>query len=164
MPWAELAWRRADLPAGLAALARIAGIVPTAAAMAHAGRSRTNAGVIIWGDLDNWLARCAGDVGIRMEVVGARYPQLRRMLRSAAPAVLRIETAGRELFLLLTGSRGDALRALGPDLAQHSIPCRDIVEALTGDLVAGLPTDIDACISDAGIPPKRRARAREGCC
>ena len=167
MPWADHAWRRADLPAGLAALARMTGLVPAGAvastpAGTGSGWDRAGGGEIGRVNLDDWLARCGLDLGVRMEAVSARYPRLRQMLRSMAPAVIRIEAGGREQFLLLTGSRGGTLRALGPDLAQHSIPCGDVIEALTSDTVAAIPTDIDACLNDAGIPPKRRARAREG--
>lgn len=167
MSWADHGWKRADLPVGLAALARKAGIVPARAAPAMPAGMESDANAARPGNLDRddhdlWLGRRAEELGIRLEAVSANYPKLRDMLLDAAPAILRIESYGREGFILLTGSRGASLRVLSPDLKERWISCAEIIKAMSAGIVAAIPTDVEACVRDAGIPPRRRTRARDG--
>src|SRR4051812_30517406 len=87
--WTEHAWRRADLPVGLAALTRRAGLVPAGAKSGPGGMA---AGARESDDPGPWIRQQAGALGVRVEAVAARYPKLGGMLRHAAPAVLRLDT------------------------------------------------------------------------
>ena len=136
MPWADHAWTRADLPAGLAALARKAGIVSAQDALRMPANTEfdltaAHSGNIDSDDHDFWLGKRADELGIRLEAVSARYPKLREMLLNAAPAVLRIDCDGREGFILLTGSRGETLRVLDTGLKERRISCTEVIEAMS---------------------------------
>jgi ATP-binding cassette subfamily B protein len=167
MSWADHAWTRADLPAGLAALARRAGIVSAQDALRMPSNTEFDLTAARSGNLDRddhdlWLGHRADELGIRLEAVSARYPKLGEMLLNAAPAILRIDCDGHEGFILLTGSRGASLRVLDTDLKERRISCTEVIEAMSAGLAAAIPTDVDACVREAGIHPRRRARARDG--
>src|SRR3954470_13983884 len=167
MSWADHAWTRADLPAGLAALARRAGIVSAQDALRMPSNTEFDLTAARSGNLDRddhdlWLGHRADELGIRLEAVSARYPKLGEMLLNAAPAILRIDCDGREGFILLTGSRGASLRVLDTDLKERRISCTEVIETMSAGFAAAIPTDVDACVREAGIHPRRRARARDG--
>jgi ATP-binding cassette, subfamily B, bacterial len=61
------------------------------------------------------------------------------MLRSAPPALLRLEEDGEERFLALARRRGRRLCVVAPDGAEHRVPCREVADLVRGSALASAP-------------------------
>jgi ATP-binding cassette, subfamily B, bacterial len=105
-------------------------------------------------DLGNQLPTTANSLGLEVESVDSSFGEMNTLLRSAAPAVIRMRD---ETLVMLVKRRGRTVRVVRPDHRMVSIP----IEALRGafveaeaKLVAG---EIERLVEDSGVGPSRRA-------
>jgi ATP-binding cassette subfamily B protein len=116
--------------------------------------------------ITQWVAQCAGWLGIEAEPVASSYREVAEMVRGAAPALLRLppekpQAPPRYLVLLNGGRR---LTLLGPDLKTHRVPSEAVRAALCQPLIAPWVEITDSLLAMLGGKPRadaRRERARQ---
>lgn len=90
----------------------------------------------------------------------AVYGDVEATLRSAAPAILRIDQADSTRVLGLLSSRRGRVRLLGPDLMVRSVAVLALAATIRAPLEASHGPAVDDQLARIGIAPRRRARAR----
>jgi ATP-binding cassette subfamily B protein len=153
----EMAWPAAKLGEALAVLGRDAGFMRTAEAPAPPPAALASADA-----LGRWVEAAAGWLGFEAEAVEARHGEIGGLLRSAAPALLRVAQDGEERFLAVSGRSGRAVALLAPDLETRRVRADAVEAALAGGIEAKLAPEIDRLVAAARISGRRAARVRRG--
>jgi ATP-binding cassette subfamily B protein len=78
-------------------------------------------------------------VPVDVREVEAEITDLDALLRTAPPALLRLEIDADERFLAVARGRGRRLIVVAPDGAEHAIPVRDVVQHLRRSAFASAP-------------------------
>jgi len=146
IPLETLAWPASRLGEALHALARGGGLEP---ASEPAGRPGD--------DVGSWIEAAAVAMGLEAEDIEAPYAEAESLVRRAAPALLRLP-AGGFLALVRAGRRSVVL--LGPDHRPRRVPVAAVRDALCRELDERTGPEIDGLLAEAGVPPRRRPRAR----
>jgi ATP-binding cassette, subfamily B, bacterial len=152
-----LAWPASRLGEALEALARAARLAPRPVdPLSHP------AGLLWHGDeaLGRWLAAAVGHLGLEAEPTPIPYGEVERLLQRAGPALLRLPGDGEPCFLAILDGGPRTVSLLGPDLMVHRLRAAAVCAALCRDLEAPLATEVDRLLVEAGVPTRRRARAR----
>ncbi|MBI3801897.1 MAG: ABC transporter ATP-binding protein [Deltaproteobacteria bacterium] len=110
--------------------------------------------------LGRWIAAAAGCLGLEVEPLEMPYAEVERLVCTAAPALLQLPGKSEPHFLLLLAD-SKAVSVLDPDLAVHHLQPAIVCTALCQELRAPLVTEVDQLLSEAGVPVRRQARARE---
>ncbi len=151
-----LAWSASQLGEALAALARSGGLAP------RAGAAPAVPSALDWDDdvaVGAWMDAAAAWLDIEVEPVGTSYADAERFVRGVGPALLRLPGhAAPRFLLLLMGMRRGAV--LGPDLKIHQLSPKLIAAALRRPYEQTYGAEIDRMLAAAGIPARRRSRAR----
>jgi ATP-binding cassette subfamily B protein len=152
-----LAWPTSRLGEALEALARAAGLAPRAVEPLN-----PPAGLLGLGDeaLGRWLAAAAGHLGLEAEPTQIPYGEVERLLQRMSPALLRLPGDGEPCFFALHSGGRRMVALLGPDLVIHRLRRAVVRAALCRDLEAPLTAEVDRLLVEAGVPTRRRARAR----
>jgi ATP-binding cassette subfamily B protein len=153
-----LTWPVARLGEALETMARHSGLAQSGRAtpVPPAGLAQEDAAA-----LGAWIEAAAAWLGLEAEPVEAPYPEAERLVRVAGPALLRLPNQGELRFVVLLGGRRRTLAVLGPDLVVHRLRLQAVCAALGRGLEAPLTADIDRLLADAGVPVRRRPRARQ---
>ncbi|MBI3980065.1 MAG: ATP-binding cassette domain-containing protein [Chloroflexi bacterium] len=154
-----LAWPPARLGEAIELLARRAGLLP---GPVEAPAPPDNLDQADEATLGQWVDRVAAQLGIEAEPVASAFAEVARMVRRAAPAILRLprddaDVAPRFLALLAGGER---LTLIGADLQARRVPAQVVEDAMCRDLVAARVGPVEQLLADAGVPERRRERAR----
>ena len=154
----RFAWPAEDLGRAMAALARRCGM-PLAP---------VNLPSHPFGDrgLDNallfrWMDTAAEALGIDAEMVYVPYSEVRRMLRTAGPALFGYSTDGVHVyFLALLEGFGNKVRILGPDLRTHLVAREEVVRLFAFKLEYQVADQVDQLLARTGLSGKAAAKAR----
>ncbi len=139
---AALCWPAARAAEGLEILARAARIRTT-------GRQAPSSGVTRVESID----AAAAALEIDAEPIDATFGDLDMLLRTAAPAVLRLND---DAFVMLLGRRGSRLRVIRPDHRVDSVS-RDVLRrAIIDPAAAPLTRDFERLVDEAGVRSSRR--------
>jgi ATP-binding cassette subfamily B protein len=111
--------------------------------------------------IGQWIEAAAAWLDVEAEPVNAFYTEIGPLLLGAGPALLRLPCDGEPCFLALLGGRRRAVSVLGPDLRVYPVPLDLIRAGLCQRLEARFAADVDRLLDAAGIPARRRARARQ---
>lgn len=150
-------WPICRLGNAMAALARECGLLPRPVRLPVAAEGPSQAGQE---GLGRWIEATAGWLGVEVELTEMPYGEAESLLQQAGPAILELAgTDGPQILALLGGGRR-SVRVLKPDLTRERFPPGAIREALCQDLDAEAAGAIDGILDTAGVPPRRRARAR----
>lgn len=150
-----LAWPAANLDEALEALARRAGLPCQGGPVSARDPLATDAPQEAQ---DEWLRRAAGRLGLEAESVAAPVPQFGRLLRRAAPAIIRCGEAEAR-YLLLLKRQGRQVCLLGPDGRTRSIPIAALRAQLCADLEGLLSEELNGLLAAAGLSARRRPTA-----
>lgn len=116
-------------------------------------------------ELGRWLEHHGASLGLELEPIHVELGELARSLPRLGPALILVRgESGERRVLALEPEAGlpaGRLRVLGPDLAHHGIARDELAQRLAEPTLAPLQASAEAILEAAGIPPKRRARARE---
>lgn len=151
-----VAWPAARAGEALAALASASGL-------AAKGADAPNPSGVAVDDttaFTEWIEAAAARVGAEAEAVEIVYPELDGALRTAGPAIVRVPGGDGPRLVALAGARGGRLTAIGPDLRARRIPVAPLRAALCRRLEAPLEGEVDRLLEEAGVPVRRRGRAR----
>lgn len=141
----------------LESLARAAGHGPLSGAAPPLPRAVAEGAL---GEISTWLESTAAWLGLEAEPVFCTYPELDPLVRSAAPALLRVAVEGETGYLaLLSAGRGSAT-LLGPDLRRRRLPRAAVVAALGGELEARIAPRVEAMLGGLDLKPARARAAR----
>ncbi len=112
--------------------------------------------------LGRWVEATCDHLGLEAEELELGYADLPALLRSGAPALVRLPGAGEEprRFLVLAGARGAKVELLTPDLGLRRVPREAVRRAICSDLEDPQGEQVDALLDRAGVPRRRQARAR----
>lgn len=105
-----------------------------------------------------WIESTARALGMEAEPVEATYPEAGEMVRSSAPAVLRLPESGHFLAVAASGRR--RLLLLGPDHALYRVRPGAVRAALCAPVEAPAAGEVAQLLRAAAIPPRREGRAR----
>jgi ATP-binding cassette subfamily B protein len=145
----RLVWPAARAAEALEALARAAAL-PVGAATSAVGP-----GTLVEG-LSGEAA--AQQLGLELEPIASRYPDLLAALASAAPALITLPGPPRLLAVTASGRR--RLTVLGPDLVRHRVATAAVAAALVVEQEQKVAPLVDSLLGAAGVPARRRPRAR----
>lgn len=113
--------------------------------------------------LDQWLGLVAAQLHLETEPIYANYTSVTALVRGGGPALLRLPglnaLAEERLLLLLPGSSQHAI-ILDPTHTRHRLPVTSLSAALVAPHEAPLLAEVAAMLAAAGVPPRRRNRAR----
>ena len=107
-----------------------------------------------------WLESATVAMGLEVEAVHAPYNEVDRLIKGAAPALLRIEHEGRSMLLALRSGRRRTASLVAPDLSRHRVSSASIRAALCRPMEAPLAEDTEHLLDEAGVRPRRRTRVR----
>jgi ATP-binding cassette subfamily B protein len=150
-------WPPERLGEALEELARSARLRFTAAEAAAAPAPPARDGAREQG---RWIEWAAQRIGLEVEAVDASASELDGLLRGAAPALLRVQDAAGEGFLLLVAAQGGTVLLLGPDLAVHRCELNLLRSMLCARKEAAFGEDIDSLLATAEVQPQRHAAVR----
>jgi ATP-binding cassette subfamily B protein len=109
--------------------------------------------------LDEWMDAASRSVGVAAEAVDTTHGGACSFLRNSGPALIRLNSQGRPMFLAVIGRRHKALRVLSPDLRIQRIPITTISAELCRELEIELLPEIRWLLDDAGL---KRETTRPG--
>ena len=110
--------------------------------------------------LAEWVDTVAASMSMDVVLTNSPYGDVEAMLRRCAPAILRLELAEDQDFLVVLRRRGSRLVVLTPDLATRRIPIRQVRDLLCAPLEARLDAEVDRLLNDAEIQGSRRSKIR----
>lgn len=152
-----LSWPASRLGEAMEALARQSGLAPRPLETPNPpnnGLARESSEA-----LGRWIEAAAGYLGLEAEPLKTPYVEIEQLVRSAGPALLRLSGKDELRFLaLLDGQR--MVSILGPDLAVHRLQPAVVRAALCQALEAPVVSEVDRLLNEAGVPKRRRSRAR----
>ncbi len=143
---AGICWPSQRLAEGLELLARAAGFP-------HRATGRSHNEVTNVTDPDASLTGAAARLALEVESVDASCAEIRSLLRSAGPAVVR---AG-DTFVLLVRRRGRRLIVIGPDYRESVIPLETLRQLLIEPEAAPLVAEAEKVVDEAAVRPSHRA-------
>lgn len=146
---ASVAWPAERLPEALQLLASRSGLRPRAAALAVPRDGAAGA----------WIEGAAEWLGLEAEPADAGYADLEGMIRSAAPALVRLGEGGYVL-LLRRGRR--AVSAIAPDLAVRRLSVEHLRRAMCAAVEAPVLPEVDELLRRASVSGRDREKARAG--
>src|SRR5262245_3414702 len=152
---AASAWPLSQLGEALQALARRAGLRPAGAGARSLLQFRGE-----HEDLERWLEWAGARLGIEVESVEAAGSDVVRLLRGAAPALLRYRRAGQQYVLLLLKATARAVQLIGPDLRIRKCPLGVMQAALCEEAQEPVVAEVEALLTQAGIPVRNRLRVQ----
>jgi ATP-binding cassette subfamily B protein len=159
-PLDALAWPSGRLGEALQALARRSGLAGT---IKEADRARDLGEPPPGADgqaLEDWIEAAAAASGLEAEPVEVSYRETADLVRRAGPALLRLPGEGAPRFVaLLAGGRRTVL-LLDPGHGARRVPAAALVDTLRCEHDARLGPEVDRLLDEAGVPRRRRARAR----
>ena len=138
-------WPASRLPEALEALCKAAELPSRGALLAPAAS-----------DLARWIESAAACLGLEAEPVEMPYPDVPRMLRSCAPALVLL---GDRAIAIAAGS-GRTLRVLAPDLGLADVRLQDLSAVLRAAVEKDAGPEVDALLDRAAVCGRRRQRAR----
>jgi ATP-binding cassette subfamily B protein len=153
----EAAWPAHHLGAALAAVARHCRLASEAAEAAA-----PPADLLAKNDrqLAVWIEAAATGLGLEAEPVDAAYSEVAELLGGVGPALVQLSGAEPRFLVILNG-RGSQLVLLTPTLAQMTMDRSLVCAALCEPAEAAHRDDVERLIAEAGIPARRRPRARQ---
>ncbi|MBZ5715740.1 ABC transporter ATP-binding protein [Nannocystis pusilla] len=154
----DLTWSLERAGEALTALAVQAGLQPALRELGAPG-----AAVLADPDdaaIERWLAGAAAGLGLEAEAVDTDVAGVDALLRTAAPALLRVGPDGRALLLLLRGGRRTLL-VLAPDLRPRRVALDDVRRAVCEHVLAPLRGRAEVLVDRTGLRGQRRERAVE---
>ena len=149
-----LSWPLERLGEGIEELARRAGLGPRAPDTQAAGAPDTS-------QVGSWIGWSAARLGIEAESVETALPDVARMLRGAAPAVLRVAAEAGFRYLFLLRSHRERCCVIAPDLSLRDISVEALRAALCAPHESPLVPQIDALMEAAAVPQRRRDSVRQ---
>ena len=144
--WDALTWPSERLGEAIEALSRACGLARADASTAPP---------------DEPPPAVATRLGVELHAVHCDVAGLQGMLRSAPPFVLTLGYGASDSMLAVVRRASfGALIVLGPDGRRGRVPVEDITKRLCGPLEAREALAIDELLDEAGLAPRRRAKAR----
>jgi len=109
--------------------------------------------------LSRWLDTAGASLGVEVESVETEYRDVEQLIRSGAPALLRIEEKSR--IVVLIGGSHRRVRVLGPDRRAHRVAVEDLRAALCQKIEDPVLARIESLLDAAGVTGRRRCRVRK---
>lgn len=113
------------------------------------------------GTVGPWLESAATRLGLEALRVDVRYAGAATLLRSAAPAVLRLPDGDQPQFLVLAANRRGGGVLLSPDFELRPVPLDALASRLAAPLEAAVAAPLDDLLDRTGFSGRRRRTARD---
>jgi ATP-binding cassette subfamily B protein len=149
-----LAWPGARLGEAVETLARRAGLAGLRPEMQNPGAETLADG----SRLEAWLEAAASWLGCELEPIRPTAGQLRRLLASGTPLIVRLP--GPEPRFLLARGRGRRVALVGPDFGERVADSATVEGAAAAATEGRLSEGLDELLARVGVAPSRRAAVR----
>jgi ATP-binding cassette subfamily B protein len=113
-------------------------------------------------ELGRWIEQSGERAGLHVEQVFVSLDEIGALLRAGAPALIRLAALDGAPLLAVVGRRGRYVRVLVSDGRVRRVPASAVIEAIRRPFEAAVEDDVDAVVGRLGLPPRARARARQG--
>lgn len=153
---AAAAWPLERLSEAIEVLARRVGLKP-AAAPTLPSPPLTAHGELDPELLERWLDHTCSRLGLEVESVDAHGGELLRVVRSAAPALLRWRDSATSRYLLLVGSSRRSVQLLRPDLQLARVSLEAVRAALCAEIERPVHAQVASLLEPSGLPPAQYA-------
>jgi ATP-binding cassette subfamily B protein len=110
--------------------------------------------------LGAWIEAAADELGIEAEAVEAPLAEVASLLWAVGPAIVFQPGSEPPRFLAVVRGARRSVELLGPRGFSRCFPVEEVAALLCASVEAPLGPGVDALLESAGIPPRRRARAR----
>jgi len=149
-----LAWPGERLGEAVETLARRSGLATRRPRMQNPGPDAL-------GDDDRlgiWLEEAASWLGCEADPIRPTADQLRRLLLSGSPLVVRVPGPGARFLVARAGRRGVSL--VGPDFAERIVDPAAVEAVAASATEQRLSENLEQLLAVVGVPPGRRASVR----
>lgn len=140
MTAASLCWSVVDAAEALELLARAAGLPVRTAGGGSAQRGEP-------------LPSAAARLGLDAEAINASYVEVRSLLRSAGPAVIRV---GLDQLLIVVGPSGRRIRIVLPNQRIGRVRLQTLVDTVASTTELPIAAETERIVDEIGVPPRRR--------
>ena len=153
-----LGWPACRISEALEALARASGLPlrPVQAPAPPAGLAQDTEEAQA-----NWMEAVCGWMGLEIERATARYSEIEDLLRKGDPALIPLLGGSQLRFLALVASRAAFASVLDPELQLVRLRADTLRAALCQAVEAQHVQEVNTLLGEAGVAPRRRARALE---
>ncbi|HVF89221.1 MAG TPA: ABC transporter ATP-binding protein [Blastocatellia bacterium] len=153
----EMSWPVANLGDAMEALARRAGLLTNPVDMSNPPASFSG---YSGEPLSRWIEAAGGRIGIEAEPIVCPYAEVEKLVRSAAPALIRLPGKEDNRFLAMLGCRRGSILVLAPDLRVRKVRADSVESLLTGEIEAPLLNQVNGLLDEMGVARRKQARAR----
>lgn len=112
-------------------------------------------------ELARFMDSCAQRMNLEAKPIACSYHELKQMLRTIGPALLRLPTEEGFRILLVLRRRRGAVHLLDSQLSEHRVSVSVIAEALGASFERPLADQLDDLVNRIGGPKRKRAVARQ---
>lgn len=154
----EFTWPLARAGEALESLARASGYAPkkpTASIAKFAPATSDREG------MERWIDTAAHTLGLEADALHVNYGHVGELVRGAGPALLYLDHPTDPRVVALVGARREQARVIATDHRTVKVPCLAVEDLLLRKVYVTHGARVDALLERAGVPAKRRARARE---
>ena len=111
-------------------------------------------------EMSRWLESIGATADLEIEPIQSGYADVRRMIGSSAPSMLRLEQGGHSRLLLLLSGGRRLVQVLAPDLSRRRVSIASIRAVLCSPIENPLAGHTEQLLDEAQVAPNRRARVR----
>jgi ATP-binding cassette, subfamily B, bacterial len=147
----DLLWPAERAHEALEALARASALPRRAVEVPPPARDLSSS------ELERWIGATASWIGLEAELIEAPYGEVLDLVRSSAPALVRLSDRG---LLLLIGRGKKRVKLLDPNERVVSVEAEEVRAALSEGLEATISTEVEVVLDRAKLRGARREVAR----
>lgn len=111
-------------------------------------------------DNGRWLESAARRIGLEADSVCTEVSDVRDLLNSCAPAMLRLRTPDYDGWLVIVGQKRNCLQVVRPDLTTSLVDRTSVETAIRSPVEARHAEAVDALLKDVQLSNRHRLSAR----
>ena len=152
----SVAWRSASFGQAIFDLARVSGLVPRVAAVPTVPSDVLADEVRV----DRWFEATAEYFGVEAEATDVPYPDVETLLRSCAPALVRLDNADKTVAaLVVVRSSRLTLTVLSPSGVRREVSVGALAELVREQRAPEVGRTLSTWLAELALDPKHSARA-----
>lgn len=155
-PLRRVLWRESALGAAIESLAKAAKLEPR---MVSVPAEVPEAILADRQLVDRWVEAMADYLHLEADAVNTPYADVEELLRTCAPAIIRIETDRGPRVIAVESCRGDSVTLLGVGGVRERAKVALLRDLLVQDFESAVMGDIERMLERAEVPKNKRARS-----
>ena len=154
----NVCWSSELIADALDALASKSGLSPKSVELPPPGSSIEECTTEIFGQ---WLESAAEMIGLEAEEVETAYADAEHMVKSAGPALLKLELDDKPRFLALLPSYGNKVSLLTPSLTVLRLPSETVRMWICYSIEQNVVPAVDKLLEKSGVKEKKIPKVRK---